>query len=371
MSNNFCRYLSNGYNFLLDKNNNIKVRPCCLFDGEFMLDSDIHVNRQTYNSINDWTPQCRKCHQLEKIGQQSLRQTSPDWIDDETHTDPVYIEVYLDNTCNAACAICNEDLSSLWFKEKQKLHGKSIRIASADSIIDEKIAQISQSFNFSNLKFVKFYGGEPLFTDSHIKFLKTLPNPQQVVLHYTTNGSIFPSDETLEQWDKFRTVIFSASLDGTDQQFEYLRWPLPWHKVSKNIMRLQQQRLHNLMFRVEYTLNFLNAWYYDKLETWINENLKTNAFGDPTEINLHFVGGGVFDLECMPISLRQQVLEKYPAGHLIHNAVSALKTQHSLNGFVEFINTWDHRRSLEWTNAFPEIHHHISQKVQKLSKNTQ
>ena len=113
-----------------------------------------------------------------------------------------------------------------------------------------------------SLKYVKFFGGEPLFTDTHLKFIKHIPYPEQVILHYTTNGSIYPNDMILEEWKKFKTIIFAASLDGIEEQFDYVRWPLPWNKVSKNLMRLRENKdIWNIIFRVEFTVNFLNAYY--------------------------------------------------------------------------------------------------------------
>jgi sulfatase maturation enzyme AslB (radical SAM superfamily) len=357
MSNNFCRYLSNGYSFIVNQlDNSIGVRPCCWFRGSIRLDDQVELNRARYNAINSWIPECTQCQILEKSGQQSLRQSAFDWIGNVNHTRPISVDITFDKTCNAACVICDDVSSTLWYKEKQKLINESFVIKTDVADIDDKIDKIAQAFDYTDLRYVKFFGGEPLFTDTHLKFLKTIPNPKNVTVHYTTNGSIFPSAGTLEQWSHFKTIIFAASLDGTDQQFDYVRWPLPWHKVSDNLLRLRAQKVHNIMFRVEFTVNFLNAWYFDRLQQWVNDNWATNEFGDPTELNVHHCVG-VFDPQCMPENLRKETMQKYPPGHVIHRMISGLAEPMSLTPFNEFTNTWDQRRKQNWRQSFSEIEH--------------
>ena len=361
MSNNFCKYLSNGYSFSIDKTDNaINVRPCCLFRTNLKLDDQLETNRARYNSITDWTPDCVRCQFLEKSGQQSLRQASFDWITQENHNNPVSIDIFLDNTCNAACATCNELGSTLWYKEKQKLINQSFRVEPDTDNIDIKINKIIESFDYSDLRYIKFFGGEPLFTDTHLKFLKRIPNPENVTVHYTTNGSIFPSKDTLAVWSKFKTIIFAVSIDGVNQQFNYIRWPTSWKKVSDNLLRLNKQKLRNVMFRVEFTINFLNAWYFDQVEEWVQNNLPENSFGDSTELNIHHCTGGTFDLHYMPVSLRKEILQKYPQEHRVHNMIANLEQPVEATAFNEFTAQWDQRRNQHWQQAFSEISHHFT-----------
>jgi len=363
MNNNFCRYLSNGYSFNVNTyNNSLQVKPCCLFKNSFKLDQNLSKNLARYHSVDTWIPECNTCRVLEEAGQQSLRQSSPNWIPDTTtHSHPVCLDINLDNSCNAACVICNEHSSSLWHKENKKLNITNSAIRIQPDLINDYVNQITQSFDLSHLTYIKFYGGEPLFTDTHIKFLEKIPNPENITIHYTTNGSIFPNKQTQEIWKKFKTIIFATSLDGVDNQFNYVRWPLPWHKVSANLIRLKNQNLHNVMFRVEYTANFLNAWYFDQLEQWVDTNLAYNNFGDKTEVNLHLCDG-TFDLQRMPISLRQAIMEKYPKNHTIFNMIKNLKEPLSLKPFFAFVDVWDKQRELNWRQVFKDIEHFISGK---------
>ena len=87
MPNQFCRYLSNGYSFNITTNNSVLVKPCCLYKNSIPLNSQLLQTRElVFNSITQWTDGCSNCKILEDAGQQSLRQTGPDWINDLENT---------------------------------------------------------------------------------------------------------------------------------------------------------------------------------------------------------------------------------------------------------------------------------------------
>jgi pyruvate-formate lyase-activating enzyme len=358
MPNKFCRYLSNGYSFFKD-NDQVLVKPCCLFLGPgTKLDSTLHDHRKKiYDSITDWTASCEVCENLEKTGQASLRQSGPDWINSDIGSlDAVTIDVQLDNDCNAACVICNKEVSSLWAKEQNKLDKKHIKLVPESKQNQELVDIIVNRVKFDKVTYIKFFGGEPLFTDTHLRFLQHVDCPNNITLHYTTNGSIYPDDKTFEIWKRFKVVIFAVSLDGIQDQFDYVRWPLNWHKVENNLKRLKQDpRSSNLMFRVEFTANLLNTYYFDRLETWVSQRWSTNQSGDPTEINIHLCSNSAWDPVFMPNSVRDQVLKKYQPNSIIHNLVKNLPEPLDACGWRDFVKTWEPRRNNHWRKAFPDL----------------
>jgi len=362
MVNQFCRYLSNGYSFHISKNNNVNVKPCCLYGGNGIpLTQDLLENRlQKFSTVTEWTQNCHKCYTLEQAGQPSLRQSGSDWIvDDEISSDPVSIDIHLDNECNAACVTCDERSSSLWVKENQKLNKQRVQFYSDKTAINQAIDNIVKTVSLDQVKYIKFFGGEPLFTDTHLRFLKHISNPSQITLHYTTNGSIYPNDETLTVWSRFKTVIFAVSIDGIEEQFNYIRWPLTWQKVSDNLLRIRNNpNIWNIMFRIEFTVNFLNAYYFDRVETWVSKNLFTNASGDHTEINLHPCWG-TWNLNNMPQGIKNLILTKYPDTHIIHKMISNLPQSLPLDEWQNFVNIWDVKRNNNWKTAFPDLIHKI------------
>jgi sulfatase maturation enzyme AslB (radical SAM superfamily) len=269
------------------------------------------------------------------------------------HTDPVTIDIHLDNDCNAACVTCDQNNSNLWAKENCK--SQNVVYIKPQNNIDLAINKIVKTVNLDQVSYIKFFGGEPLFTDTHLKFLEHVPFPENITIHYTTNGSIYPNAQTLEVWKKFKLIIFAVSIDGIDEQFNYIRWPLPWNKVSNNLTRLRDNGSHNLMFRAEFTVNFLNAYYFDLVENWVKDNFSTNRFGDVTELNIHRCFGGIWDLEVMPDSIKNAVLSKYPTDHQIHIMVKNISTRSSIIPWSNFVSKWDSLRTNDWRTAFPEL----------------
>jgi sulfatase maturation enzyme AslB (radical SAM superfamily) len=359
MPNKFCRYLSNGYSFFSKDQNQILVKPCCWYQGPALtLDSNIDNQRRAlYDSIDTWTDNCAPCRNLENINQQSLRQTGPEWIDDSVSGyDVVSVDVRLDNNCNAACIICNAESSSLWQKEINKNQNQKIKIFDQAQNNQPLVELIANTLDLSKLRYVKFYGGEPLFTDTHLRFLREIPNPENVTLHYTTNASIYPDDDTFDLWQKFKVIIFVASLDGVNEQFDYIRWPLSWTKVSENLVRLRNDpRTINIMFRVEFTANFLNTYYYDTLEHWVQTNFNSNFSGDKTEINIHLCHGGTWDPKFMPWSIRNQILSKYHPTSVIYKLVKNLPDPVPSTEWKKFVKTWESRRKNNWRQTFSEL----------------
>jgi hypothetical protein len=202
---------------------------------------------------------------------------------------------------------------------------------------------------------VKFFGGEPLFNDLHVKILERFLDPGNTEIWYTTNASIYPSQQVLELWAKFKLVYFEASLDGIGDQFDYIRWPLKWDHVEKNLFRLKDEAPVNLLFRINHTLNPFNVFYYDRIVNWVNTSFPTNRLGDKTEINIHPCWGS-WDLSKTPQSLRNTIKSNSPVFALLKNTT----VNTDLSSISEFIKQWEPRRKNNWKNTFPEIVEHFN-----------
>ena len=343
MSNKFCRFLSNGCSINL--NESLLAKPCCWYKGEVPLTAD----RAEFNAITNWTPACQICHQQEQAGHQSFRQSSFDILPESDDLAVMALDINIDFNCNAACVICDEQYSSLWHKQLTK--HKVIHIA-PDYNPQLQLDHILANIDLSKLRRIKFFGGEPLLTDTHVQILKNIPNPKQVDIWYTTNASIVPATDVLDIWSKFKLVYFEASIDGIDEQFNYIRWPLQWNKIERNLLTLKEIAPVNVLFRINHTLNPVNVYYYDRLETWVANTFSENRLGDPTEINIHPCWG-VWALDKTPSELRNAVQIKYP-----NHDISRLLAQYDLQPYdsiIDFTQQWDSIRKNNWKTAFPEI----------------
>jgi sulfatase maturation enzyme AslB (radical SAM superfamily) len=354
MSNNFCRFLSNGYS-IYNSGSILNVKPCCWYKGAgIQLNENFNKNIQERSKINNWTSGCQVCQKQEEYGQNSFRQSSFDIIPNIDSTAPVALDINLDMTCNAACVICDPGSSTYWSKQiSSKTNTLYIK---QDYDFTEHLEKILSTINLNELRRIKFFGGEPLLTDTHIKILEQVPNPSQCDIWYTSNASILPKKEVLTLWEKFKLVYFEASIDGTESQFEYIRWPLKWKKVEQNLLELKNTGPNNILFRINHTLNPFNIFYYDRLDNWVKEKLFTNKSGDPTEINVHPCWG-TWGLERTPLRLREAIHKKYP-DHLISKMISTLPVS-DYNTILHFTDTWDIVRQHRWQDIFSEINEYF------------
>lgn len=346
MKTEFCRFLTHGYS-ISKENNELNVRPCCWHRQPVKFENHTDA-RKSWSLQESWTPGCMICKQQEDSGSHSFRNASFDIIPDNLPPGPVALDINLDFNCNAACVICGPEFSSAWSMQLKKQ--KTFSILKVTDI-DQLYAALD-TLDLSNVRRIKFFGGEPLLTDTHVNVLNKMSNPGLIDIWYTTNGSILPDEKLKDIWSRFKLVFFEVSLDGVGKRFEYLRWPLTWHKVTNNLMELKETSPVNLLFRVNHTLNPFNVLYYDELENWVSLNLKSNRLGDLTEINIHPCWG-IWDLNKTPESLRALVYEKYK-NHEISNLLKLLPNK-SYAPILEFTDQWDPIRGLFWQDVFPEL----------------
>jgi len=334
MSNKFCRFLSNGKSLMLKPNGGLNVRPCCWYKGPDLRTFDV-------TEKEEWLPGCRVCQEQESAGHHSYRQSSFEIID----KDSSYLDIAIDYECNAACVMCGPHLSTTW--EKLVTNKKVLEIKTNLSY-EKELQEILTTNDLDRCQRVKFSGGEPFLTKTYQLILDRITNPENVTVWFTTNGSVELDDDTLEYLSKFKNVFYEVSIDGIDKQFEYIRWPLLWSKVSQNLINLKQRAPGNLIFRVSHTLNPFNVYYYDRVEQWVDQNLKTNRDGDPTDINIHPCWG-TWGLDRTPQRLRDVI---------DNNTISSLlntQAQSDITPLKEFVNKWDPIRKTNWKQTFPEI----------------
>jgi hypothetical protein len=354
MSNQFCRFLSNGYSFQI-LNQSLVVKPCCWSSNTIHIDQYYDQKIKERAKINYWTNDCRVCQEQENGGQKSFRQSSFDIVPEVNSTAPIALDINLDMTCNAACVICGPEASTLWEKQYNK---NKIFTINQQSNHESYLSTILNNVDFNNVKRVKFFGGEPLLTDTHIKILEKIPNPSQCDVWYTTNASIVPKENILNIWKKFKLIYFEASIDGIDERFDYIRWPLSWTKIEQNLLNLRAIAPGNLLFRINHTLNPFNAYYYEEIENWVQQKLDTNRLGDKTEINIHPCWG-TWDLKKTPMSLREKIYKKYP-DHIISKIILSHSFE-SYQSILNFTDQWDPIRKNNWKQTFPDIVKYFSE----------
>lgn len=176
-------------------------------------------------------------------------------------TNILWVKIDSDRTCNATCTTCDAASSTAW----------------------ERLAKTKRSFpiwntqhqptdlNYQELKSLMFRGGEPFLSKHNFTHLQRLLDAGNDDCHisFVTNGSIWPNAEQLDTLLKFKNLVISFSIDGIGKVFDYLRYPLKWDIVNRNLQHWQQL---GIQLGVSYTLSNLNIFYHAQTCQWFNSN---------------------------------------------------------------------------------------------------
>jgi hypothetical protein len=235
---------------------------------------------------------CEPCYNLEQAGIKSRRQSCQELYENyhqDTDIDddgPTGIDYSVGNLCNLKCVICNPQCSTSWIPDYQKLNPeKSIEIFQYKK---HNQLEVSDPTLLKNLKSVHFHGGgEPLLSENHLNLLKNIKAVKglsDVRVFYNTNGTVKPTQETLDLWAECKLIEIYFSIDDIGKRFEYQRTGSNWEQVV-NIMSWYYENMpHNHMFNINCVWSYLNLYYLDELYDWQQTNFNTTRYGDPVQL---------------------------------------------------------------------------------------
>lgn len=169
------------------------------------------------------------------------------------------------NTCNGTCVVCDSTYSTAWAQLLNR-HGRPagpawrIRPETLDHQIDYATAET-----------LGFRGGEPFLSDNTWHVLQRLLENRntQCLVTFTTNGSIALTQEQRQLIARFPNVIFNFSIDGVGPVFEYVRYPLRWADLERN---MQYCRSAQILITASYTISNLNILYHSQTKTWFENH---------------------------------------------------------------------------------------------------
>ena len=169
------------------------------------------------------------------------------------------------NTCNGTCAVCDSTYSSAW-AQLERTHGVTPR--PAWRITPETL---DHSVDYAQATTVGFRGGEPFLSDNTWHVLEGLlqANNTGCAINFTTNGSITLTAEQQAMLARFSSVGFNFSIDGVGAVFEYVRYPLHWADLERNI---DYCRSANHLITASYTISNLNILYHHETRQWFDHH---------------------------------------------------------------------------------------------------
>lgn len=357
MLNSSCRLLSNGYKFQINENNYLQLTPCCAWQGPALhsITADNATDYRNFlNTIDTNTnSNCATCQYHEKNNiRKSWRQFSHEIVPESSIPgDATYLELQLDNTCNGGCIICGPWFSTFW---QQELYKNVTPIK--QTVRDAQIDKILSIIDIQKTRRILFLGGETFLTDIDSKILPLIQNPELVDLQYTINCSIYPSQERIDLWKKFKSVQITLSIDGVGERFNYIRYPLKWYVVTDNVNRMINEMPANVFFIINHVANIFNLYYWDEFESWCQKHWATDRQGKEIKVGnkMNFnTAAGILNPQSITPALWNLLTNKYPAGDKVLRTVT--DTNLDTTELHNYINALDQRRRLDWRAVFPEI----------------
>lgn len=341
-------------------NNNVTIGPCCQAkhyplepDKDLLLQPRL-IEIKELNKKGQLTRDCQACIVVENANGHSRRIAQQDFYKDWAGTGLRSLDLHLGNLCNLKCVICNADSSSAWLSDARAL-GLNV----ADSVYDKQNQfDVSWAAQYPDLEMVHFWGGEPMMTPAQLLFLKELKKHailNKCRLIYNTNATIIPDDQTVELWKDAHLVEIYFSIDDTDLRFEYQRTGANWKNVQKNLQWFYDMPTTNHMFYVTVTWTLLNIYYLPELIDWIKKNIKTNRFGDTTQICLNRGVGPcqVIELTQFAYNRLQEKYRNYPELDAVLKSIRITEDPDMLK-FFSFINRLDQIRGVSYKDAHSE-----------------
>ena len=289
-------------------------------------------------------PLCKDCYNVEDSGGSSLRNEYNKnyknqfltFVDEakqnngKIETFPPFIELRTGNTCNSACRMCNTNDSSLVYKENIEIHStlksrgfdpgvvehgyrmtgdpekiifglEHDRLKTRVMDLDQHVDEIIQ--NIEKIKLITLSGGEPFLLEKTAVLLEEIAQKNPNILVYiNTNGSIL-TDRLINAINRINEVRICVSLDGYGSIQEYIRYPLKWNKIERNIRQIKSLTKKGLYLNFNITVQALNILNLEPLLLML-----TNDFSGH-HVNLSFLTNPAhFAVQQLPLHIKEHAI---------------------------------------------------------------
>jgi len=291
------------------------ISPCCMSNKNIANLSKTTI-QDAYSSnvmkdlrqaflVGDRPTECSACWREESVGKHSMRQRGKHKFKEiyyrldyqkENIDNLQLFDLNLGNACNLSCKICNRSSSSS-IAEQDYANGVISPIEFQTLKQSVKWAESEEFWNqlediIQNIKYLDLYGGEPLMSKLHFKFLKRiieLDIAKNIKIDYNSNGTIY-SEHFFDLWQHFKEIKISFSIDDIGDRFEQQRCGASWAQLIENIKKFNSKRSTKFITEVYPTINTQNVFYLPELLNWIDtqdfDHVSFNILRNPIKYNI-------------------------------------------------------------------------------------
>jgi hypothetical protein len=352
----YCPRIYHGLTLSNISNTEISYSVCCWGDPVKYTSIDFYnKNFSQLRNVNQEgqlpLPYCRKCYAQEQTDKKSMRLGYLETHGDESSEPSLqYLDINIDYTCNLACVTCGPDLSTTW-RNELKIKSTNVR-PHIDNFIKEQLTTL----DFSQLKEVRLWGGEPFLTNTHKDILQYIINQgyaHKIKLMYNTNGTQLIDNKTKKLIEQFKFARISFSIDAIGEKFNYIRYPANWLQVEQNLIWWKHNLPHNSMLSLTVTASILNVLDLNEVTEWCRLNFDQSVFGDSIEIYVH-QAFGTYGLEFMSSNM-VDYLKSLPnySQQWIQQLPILGQQNFNLNHVLDALRIIDVRRNLNFAQVSP------------------
>jgi len=276
----------------------------------------------------DDLPQCQGCWTDENNNKTSMRQrrnhrylsiTDPEFDNEvikqlvqNTTEDgrieelPTAFNVSTGDTCQLRCIECSPTFSRSILKDYQKLGWdksfKTRRDSATFSVvldqvdIDQHVWEILRN-SADSMEWLTLTGGEPTLSKPLVHFLKWLieKNLAKNINILICTNAVNIKKEFTDVVSKFKSCVFSISVDAYGQLDEYIRYPTNWAKKEKIVSNLISLFPGSSIHQV---VSSLNINQFDKMVDWALSNnylLVPQILTSPDNLSFHHLPNDLKD----------------------------------------------------------------------------
>lgn len=349
------------------------VHPCCLHrsnnEENDLRKISIHdfwhgdyMNNLRQEFLDGKKPKgCAKCWNVEKANGTSKRMVDNEKFSKHFYKtnnpieNPVYLDLKLGTVCNIKCRTCSTYSSSKWAEDEKLIYGNPLHVSSNKWVEQDSYFWNELELMLDKVEYIDFTGGEPFLIKQHLQILRKCVKQglaKNISIHYNTNGTIKPTDEMFELWKHFKWVEVMFSIDGLEQQFEYLRYPAKWNEVMSTFKEVKKKDY--LHVSVCHTISIFNVYYLSEFLKWFGnqelpkENLYLNLLHNPD----------YFCIKNLSRNSKKKIIKKLKRvknlniDHIIH----FINQNGENKDFLQNVAVVDHLRGEDFQQTFSDIY---------------
>lgn len=243
-------------------------------------------------------PACQVCWKMEDSNPENpasyrLLSTPVDESDIE-NPELRSIDFMFGEECNLRCRMCGPGLSNKLRHDYRFFHKNNINVDGISGFeyrkpgenehwyIDEDSHKTVKHFdegpqwqdildNITDLREIKATGGETTLTKPFKQFLERAIEAdaaKNIELNFHTNCTKF-TNQLVEQLANFKRLKLECSIDSYGKNYEYIRYPMKWEKLSTSLHNLLSKTVghSHLLSNINFTvvLSSLNAFHIREL----------------------------------------------------------------------------------------------------------